>query len=387
VVLPDGATEDALVGIPQGPPDSGGWVPVQGDRGRDGVWEGFARPRTGEVRPLRHPALARADQWLWEGQYAYATRAPDGGLVLVLEGPEAEQTIPLGPVPAEAREIKVARRGTKLLVTIGGVPRFLVRLPATDALELPAMMVTASAETHVGPRSALVRVAGLPRWLVDLESGKVLALDEGPRVLPLLPAANVEMNERWAAGMTYRLNERPAWLPVWRVDLTTGQVVVVSFDGLLPLRPLGNCGSPGDVLQPDGTLAFGLRDDVQGGLHVGLPGSTPWPRIGGAIAAAVGVGGLRVGETWVVTASDGQHTFCPPLEAWTALAGAEPSLLRGSSVQVLPPGGAQPMLLDPQRRFWLHPSGRCLATEDGALTDLLSGAHTVLPPAGDVVWW
>jgi hypothetical protein len=385
VIRPDGSRA-AVAGMPLGPAGPDGWVPVAdpvlSDLSAVGPAAGFSKPGTQERRRLGLP-LARADLLpiLSQNRIIYLG-AERGQTVLVVEGPTGRTQRALEGADVAALGVRATDSG--VVVTMGEEPRWLA-LASPERIVAVAALPDAQASRRllVQGDMGIILAQGAsgeaPAATVDLVTGAVHAVATSP-----VGAKNVQIAGRWAVGVRI--------VPIWRVDLSSGEAVTLDYADAAPLHAFENtaCVGYAPTVLPlaDGRVPVVLRDDARAGLFVGDQNRAPWRRIGSAVSGVDTLTSQLIGETWVIRAIADTRLGCKT--PWAAPAdGSEPPI-RGSSLQLVPPGDRPPLVVDsangsfPQLTF--HPSGRCVVFR-GTAHDLPSGSSLDLRSAALAAWW
>ena len=186
--------------------------------------------------------------------------------------PGGAQTFPLPFVDPTATTVRPTDQGA--IVLERAVPRAFLLPNPWRIVEVGPLPSDAPLNTLVWSDGAfgLVTVNDVPRWRLDLRTA-----DVWPIAPPPAPTVRVQVNGTWALGGS-----------VWRLDLTTGDVVSDDLTGLAPLSPFASpCEKSARVLLDDGRVAIAMVEGAELGLYLGQPGQAPWPRIGRPVAGVI----------------------------------------------------------------------------------------------------
>lgn len=161
--------------------------------------------------------------------------------------------------------------------------------------------------------------------------------------------------------------EDKEFVPTFLVNRNTGQRTPIRLDRLAPLRPLDGTHCNRAVALADGRIGVGMRDGASAGFFVGNADGTGWERVGLALRDVTAISAEHVGSTWVLTATTGLNTYCPPYEPF---AESEAPALSGDSLQIVH-GSDEPFVFRGPSQWnlgeaSLDPSGTCVFRRDAA---------------------
>jgi hypothetical protein len=149
--------------------------------------------------------------------------------------------------------------------------------------------------------------------------------------------------------------------PLYRVTLHSGEVTVIGVrtpDGLRRFQS----GFEGPMLDSDGALLLGMRDEIAGGLYRSQDGST-WSRVGGSISQILDIVGVSRSGTYLVNGTSSRYAQ----EMWADPTAVEKPDVVGDSIQIVRPGASVQRLVadadtweEPQESL-LSSDGLCFA--------------------------
>jgi hypothetical protein len=374
-IAPDGTPTD-LAKEPLGPPDSEGWIPVA--TALNACPCGFVKPGTAELLPasldIARPAYAPSVA----GDRLFYVGLDAGVPTVVMAEPGGAQTFPVPFVDPTATTVLALDEGA--LVLEQALPRGLLLPNPWSVREVGPLTGDGSSDTRVWTRGAyaLVGVGNAPRWRLNLRTAEAWPIDP-----PLASKVPLEVTGTRALGGAF-----------WRLDFSTGDVLSDDLTALAPLAPFASgCKQSAPMLLDDGRVAMAMVQGAEVGLYVGELGQAPWTRIGRPVSGVTSLTGQRFGETWLLASDSGKDTFCLPTGSTRVDAGD--ALVLGDAVQIVTPGGAEPVVFQGYRatEFVFQEAGLC-AVERNAVYDFATGAKTALPPVdqdavngAQVFWW
>jgi hypothetical protein len=312
----------------------------------------------------------------------------------------------LGGTPAGATsETLFAKTGA--LVVSGGLPRAFIDLDNGQAsgITLPATPV-ADTKTHAVGDRAVVTMDGSPRFLINVETSTLFNIAP---ILGPLSYDSVIITAPWLVALS-------GDVPVFRVNVDSAEALPFAVAPLpLPYNfydarfaddptnhPAIRIGAAGGRLDlpavaSDGYVLSALRDDAVAGVYRLGPADSAWQSIGQPFHDVVWTSVADRKQAWVVESGQKYSCYCTwPNVSWASADAGASNVLK-EAVQLIPRGGATPVVIEGSANLDFHSSDACVVVTpvtagtsqsvgDPFAYDLLRGKKTAFDGVRWIRW-
>jgi hypothetical protein len=276
-----------------------------------------------------------------------SSQYPDGRIEVSIGGAPSQGGALLWTVDLVSAAILDYRAGLtvrRIQPAPGGPPQWLALTDGAKQLYRYDRATGALEDLHVAGdlttvgRRALVMRDQRPVAVVSIDEGKVITIASGGSLAPGV----IQSAGRWAVG--YEAPAAAPWapgLPLWRVDLETGEASLFSPPEA-PLMPLLHSTAPiftgvATTVLADGRAGVMLYDGIGAGLFLAEPGAA-WRAVGRRVREVTWLG-WAAGPAFAIAAEKDCNCYGPLMLSWPTPPADAPDLLSGTSLQFVAPDG------------------------------------------------